>query len=305
MIRDLEPAGVTISVGGEIGEVGGKNSTVEELRAYMDGYRETSRRAARDLRASARSASRRAPPTAACPCPTGVSPSVKLDFAVLEELSRAARAEYGLAGAVQHGASTLPDEAFDRFPAIGTAEIHLATGFQNIIYDSKNFPDDLRSRIYDYLKKEAACRPEGEGYGRAVLLQDPEEGNRRLQKGVVGTPESYPGRPRRGAGSAVRPPVQEAQCGGNARNGEPFRAARGCPAEASGRSGITGAWARCDNLQSDPCRVAHADYDQRLVIFHDFFPGVMVSVSCWSKGSAGSCIRQRLRYSNVWSMIPS
>ncbi|MBU2234090.1 MAG: class II fructose-bisphosphate aldolase, partial [Proteobacteria bacterium] len=35
MIRDLEPAGVTISVGGEIGEVGGKNSTVEELHAFM------------------------------------------------------------------------------------------------------------------------------------------------------------------------------------------------------------------------------------------------------------------------------
>jgi len=27
--------GVTISIGGEIGEVGGKNSTVEELAAFM------------------------------------------------------------------------------------------------------------------------------------------------------------------------------------------------------------------------------------------------------------------------------
>ena len=34
--------------------------------------------------------------------------------------------------------------------------MHLATGFQNIVYDSKNFPDDLRARIYDYLKREAA-----------------------------------------------------------------------------------------------------------------------------------------------------
>jgi len=47
MIRDLEPAGITISVGGEIGEVGGKNSTVEELRAFMDGYRNISRKAGR------------------------------------------------------------------------------------------------------------------------------------------------------------------------------------------------------------------------------------------------------------------
>jgi hypothetical protein len=59
-----------------------------------------------------------------------------------------------LAGAVQHGASTLPDEAFDKFPAVGTAEIHLATGFQNIIYDSPDFPRELKERIYEYLKKE-------------------------------------------------------------------------------------------------------------------------------------------------------
>src|SRR5690606_23569216 len=37
-IRRREPDGVTISVGGEIGEVGTENSTPEELRAYMDGY---------------------------------------------------------------------------------------------------------------------------------------------------------------------------------------------------------------------------------------------------------------------------
>src|SRR4029077_20542322 len=38
-IRDREPHGVTVSVGGEIGEVGGKNSDVHELHAYMDGFK--------------------------------------------------------------------------------------------------------------------------------------------------------------------------------------------------------------------------------------------------------------------------
>ena len=38
-IRKHQPAGVTVSVGGEIGEVGGKNSDETELRAFMDGYR--------------------------------------------------------------------------------------------------------------------------------------------------------------------------------------------------------------------------------------------------------------------------
>jgi len=35
--------------------------------------------------------------------------------------------KYGMAGAVQHGASTLPAELFDRFPKLGACEIHLAT----------------------------------------------------------------------------------------------------------------------------------------------------------------------------------
>jgi fructose/tagatose bisphosphate aldolase len=38
LVRELEPKGVTVSIGGEIGEVGGHNSTEEELRAYLDGY---------------------------------------------------------------------------------------------------------------------------------------------------------------------------------------------------------------------------------------------------------------------------
>src|SRR6266480_1688315 len=37
-IRDREPEHVTVSVGAEIGEVGGKNSDVHELKAFMEGY---------------------------------------------------------------------------------------------------------------------------------------------------------------------------------------------------------------------------------------------------------------------------
>jgi hypothetical protein len=88
------------------------------------------------------------------PLADGTVAKVKIDFDVLAKLSETARTQYGLSGAVQHGASTLPDEAFDRFPATGTAEIHLATGFQNMIYDSKSFPAKLRTKIYDHLKAE-------------------------------------------------------------------------------------------------------------------------------------------------------
>ena len=163
MIRDLEPAGVTISVGGEIGEVGGKNSTVEELHAFMEGYLETLRKSGPELKGISKISVQTGTTHGGIPLADGSVAKVKLDFDTLQRLSQAARAEYGMAGAVQHGASTLPDEAFDRFPATGTAEVHLATGFQNIIYDSRNFPPELRTQIYDYLKREAAAdRKEGD-----------------------------------------------------------------------------------------------------------------------------------------------
>ena len=57
-----------------------------------------------------------------------------LEQLVLGRLGEVAR-QYGLAGAVQHGASTLPDSMFHRFPEVETAEIHLATGWQNALYD--------------------------------------------------------------------------------------------------------------------------------------------------------------------------
>jgi len=154
MIRDLEPQGITISVGGEIGEVGGKNSTVEELQAFMEGYLEELRKADQTLVPISKISVQTGTTHGGVPLADGSIAKVKIDFDVLEKLSEVARDRYGLAGAVQHGASTLPDEAFDKFPAVGTAEIHLATGFQNIIYDSAGFPKELKEKIYGYLKKE-------------------------------------------------------------------------------------------------------------------------------------------------------
>jgi fructose/tagatose bisphosphate aldolase len=154
MIRDLEPAGITVSVGGEIGEVGGKNSTIEELQAFMEGYLEELKSNDQLSAPISKISVQTGTTHGGVPLADGSVAKVKIDFAVLEKLSDIARTKYGLAGAVQHGASTLPDEAFDRFPAVKTAEIHLATGFQNIIYDSPNFPGELKEKIYKYLKTE-------------------------------------------------------------------------------------------------------------------------------------------------------
>lgn len=152
MIRDLEPEGITISVGGEIGEVGGKNSTVEELQAYMDGYLEELKKRGDAFKGISKISVQTGTTHGGIPLADGTVAKVKIDFDVLQKLSETSRLQYALSGAVQHGASTLPDEAFDRFPATGTAEIHLATGFQNMIYDSKGFPAELRAKIYNHLK---------------------------------------------------------------------------------------------------------------------------------------------------------
>ena len=154
MIRDLEPADMTISVGGEIGEVGGKNSTVEELRVFMAGYLEELRESGEDMKGISKISVQSGTTHGGVPLPDGTIAKVKLDFDTLEKLSEVARADFGLSGAVQHGASTLPNEAFDKFPTTGTAEIHLATGFQNMIYDSKHLPGTLRDQIYQYIKTE-------------------------------------------------------------------------------------------------------------------------------------------------------
>ena len=88
---------------------------------------------------------------------------VKVAFATLEKLSAESRAKFGMGGAVQHGASTLPTELFDRFPQTGTCEIHLATEFQNIMYEHPQFPAALKNEIYEWLKVNAANeRKEGE-----------------------------------------------------------------------------------------------------------------------------------------------
>jgi fructose/tagatose bisphosphate aldolase len=155
LIRSLESDGVTVSVGGEIGEVGKKNSTPQELRAYLDGYgRELGQRDPAAIGLSKVSV-QTGTSHGGVPLPGGGVAAVKLDFGVLGELGAVAR-EYGLAGAVQHGASTLPDELFHRFPLVGTAEIHLATGFQNALYEHPAFPVELHREIEAWCFANAA-----------------------------------------------------------------------------------------------------------------------------------------------------
>src|SRR5688500_3054314 len=154
-IRDQEPEGVTVSVGAEIGEVGMKNSTVEELHAFMQGYNR-SIAGLGDHEGISKISVQTGTSHGGVVLPDGTMADVKLDLQALAALSQVARDEYGLAGAVQHGASTLPSNAFGNFPRIETAEIHLATNFQNIVFDHPRLPAELKDRVKAWLDENAA-----------------------------------------------------------------------------------------------------------------------------------------------------
>ncbi len=152
-VRSKEPPGVTISIGGEIGEVGTENSTVPELRAFMDGYVAALARVAPGAPGLSKISVQSGTSHGGIVLADGSIAEVSLDLNTLEELSKVARDEYGMSGAVQPGASTLPDTAFHNFPRTETAEIHLATNFQNMLFD--NIPDALRAEMYDWLRENA------------------------------------------------------------------------------------------------------------------------------------------------------
>ncbi|MCR4395898.1 MAG: class II fructose-bisphosphate aldolase [Candidatus Saccharicenans sp.] len=151
-IREKQPARVTISVGGEIGEVGERNSTEEDLEAFMKGLN----RVKGDIVGVSKLSIQTGTHHGGVVLPDGTLAQVAIDFDVLKRLGELARKKYGLGGVVQHGASTLPDSAFHKFVEVQTCEVHLATAFQNMIMEHPAVPERLRQEMYEWLKVNAA-----------------------------------------------------------------------------------------------------------------------------------------------------
>ncbi|MCU1229381.1 MAG: aldolase [Acidobacteria bacterium] len=145
-IRAREPEGMTISVGGEIGEVGKYNTQPDEVRAYMNGL---SRLLDGEL-GIAKISVQTGTSHGGVPLADGSIAQAKIDFDVLREVTEICRGEYGIAGSVQHGASTLPESVFNRFPEATAVEIHLATGFQNMVLDASSLPAELKEEIRQF-----------------------------------------------------------------------------------------------------------------------------------------------------------
>jgi len=185
-IRAHEPKGVTISVGGEIGEVGHKNSTPEDLAAFMKGYDA--------LRGDARGISKISIQTGTSHggvvLPDGTLARVAIDFNVLRELSEMARRQYGMGGAVQHGASTLPDSAFHHFVESGACEVHLATAFQTLVIDHEATPESLRREMSEWLKINAVGEKKPEDTEAQFLYKTRKKAVGPFKKAFWSLPES-------------------------------------------------------------------------------------------------------------------
>jgi fructose/tagatose bisphosphate aldolase len=145
-IRARQPEGIEISVGGEIGEVGKYNTQPDEVRAYVDGVKRELGGDAGIAKISVQTGTSHG----GVPMADGSIAEAKIDFDVLRETTRICREEYGIAGSVQHGASTLPEEVFNKFPESEAVEIHLATGFQNMVLDAPSLPASMKDEIRQF-----------------------------------------------------------------------------------------------------------------------------------------------------------
>lgn len=185
-VRDLEREfrlnnlGIIINLGGEIGEIGkgiqGRNSITEDLRAFMQGYLKElsilSKERGYQLEGITKIAVQSGTQHGGIRDEKGnLIKGIKVSFNTLAELGKIAREEYGLAGVVQHGASTLNPCCFVLFTGQPSpkgfeiseellneenskllsenpvAEVHLATAYQDTILDHAVFPKELAERI--------------------------------------------------------------------------------------------------------------------------------------------------------------
>jgi hypothetical protein len=206
-IRDLEKKlsldklGIVVNLGAEIGEIGkgiqGRNSIVEDLRAFIQGYSSEltilSHEKGYQLEGITKIAVQSGTEHGGIRDKKGnLIKDVKVSFNTLAELGKVCREEYKLAGVVQHGASTLNPHCFVLFAGRPTpkefkiseellskenvktlsenpvAEVHLATAYQDTIFDHPVFPKELTLRIKKWVLENCPAK-EGEDQEKSYI----------------------------------------------------------------------------------------------------------------------------------------
>lgn len=149
-IRTRQPNGIEVSIGAEIGHIGDQNSTEEDLSVFFQLFQT---HYPQKLVGLSKISVQTGTSHGGHMLPDGKMEEMKVDFEVIERLSKKAK-ELGMAGVVQHGASTLAESMYSEFPLRGAIEIHLSTGWQNMIMDHPSFPVDLKKDILSWLDRE-------------------------------------------------------------------------------------------------------------------------------------------------------
>lgn len=145
LIHWLQPTGTSIAIGCEISEVGTHLSKSSQLSAFMTGLRDEG--GIKPEHFPTKVAIETGTAHGGKVNPDGSPGKMKVEFETLKTISMIARHKYGMAGAVQHGASTLEKENFARFPTAEACEIHLSTGFQTTILNHPAFPKALLDQM--------------------------------------------------------------------------------------------------------------------------------------------------------------
>ena len=84
----------------------------------------------------------------------GTLADIDVDFSILKNITKVGQSKYQIGGTVQHGASTLPDKYFNQFVKFEALEVHLATGFQNMLLDHPAMPKSLVRKMYEYIDEK-------------------------------------------------------------------------------------------------------------------------------------------------------
>lgn len=153
-IRSIKEFETPISIGAEIGHIGDRNSTPEDLDAFMNLFLHEAIEPGLS-KISVQTGSSHG----GTPLPDGTLKQPKIDFTVLENISCLARSKFHIGGAVQHGASTLPISLFHQFTEHHTLEIHLSTGLQNIVFET--MPEELKKEIYAWMDQNLVGEKRG------------------------------------------------------------------------------------------------------------------------------------------------
>ncbi len=143
-IRSHQPAGVHITVGGEVGEIGGRNTSVQDVDAFMS---EFTANVPTGMAGLDKFSAQTGTIHGGLLKPDGTLGKMPLDVALARTLALDARRKHGLLGLVQHGASTLGLDDLALLPDAAVIEVHLATGVQNVVFDHPAFPRDLLQRM--------------------------------------------------------------------------------------------------------------------------------------------------------------